>query len=183
MILSPSMTKLILLNKPYHVLSQFEDQAGRATLKDYVPIKGVYPAGRLDYDSEGLLLLTDCGKLQHRISHPNNKMAKTYYVQVENIPTEDDLDRIRQGLKLKNTSYLPAKITKIAPPELWPRTLPIRQRKLIPTCWLKITVKEGKNRQIRKMTAAIGYPTLRLIRIQIGDWHIAQLQPGQYLIT
>lgn len=175
-------SQLILLNKPFQVLSQFEDDNNRATLKKYIPIKEVYPAGRLDYDSEGLMLLTNCGKLQHKISHPNNKMSKTYWVQVEKIPTEEDLNKIRKGIQIKNHLCLGAKVKVIPPPTLWERTPPIRKRTNIPTAWLEISITEGKNRQVRKMTAAMGFPTLRLIRIKIGSWHIGNLQPGEFKI-
>lgn len=174
------MKKIIVFNKPYQVLSQFSDENNRQTLKDFIPIPDFYPAGRLDYDSEGLLILTNCGKTQHQISHPNNKMAKTYWVQVENIPQQKDLDRIRKGILIKDYLCQPAKISMIEAPQVWPRTPPIRERKSIPTSWLSITLKEGKNRQVRKMTAAMGFPTLRLIRVQIGPWQLNTLQPGEY---
>lgn len=176
-----SMTaKLILFNKPFKVLSQFEDEDNRDTLKKYIQMKKVYPAGRLDYDSEGLMLLTDCGKLQHKISHPKQKMPKTYWVQVENIPSEIDLDKIRQGLTIKGLTFKKAEIKIIDEPSIWPRKPPIRQRNKIPTCWLEIIIVEGKNRQVRRMTAAIGFPTLRLIRAKIGQWSLDDLQPGQF---
>jgi len=177
------MTKLILFNKPYQVLSQFSTDGCHPTLKEFIPIKSVYPAGRLDYDSEGLLLLTDCGKLQQSITHPKKKMTKTYWVQVEKIPYENDLNRLRQGLKVKDIRYRPAKVRLIDEPSLWLRSPPIRKRKSISTSWLEISITEGKNRQIRKMTAAIGYPTLRLVRVQIGPWQLGELQPGEYQIT
>ncbi len=172
--------KLILFNKPFQVLSQFEDTENRNTLKKYIPIKDVYPAGRLDYDSEGLMILTSCGKTQHEISNPKNKMSKTYWVQIENIPTETDLDKIRQGIKIKGHHCLPARVKIMDEPLIWERVPPIRERKSIPTCWLEISIQEGKNRQVRKMTAAMGFPTLRLIRVQIGPWQLNGLKPGQY---
>ena len=173
--------KVILFNKPFKVLSQFEDADNRDTLKKYIPVKNVYPAGRLDHDSEGLMILTNCGKLQHKISHPKNKMSKTYWVQVENIPTEKDLDKIRLGIKIKDHNCQGAKIRIIDEPQhLWLRVPPIRERRNIPTCWLEIIIKEGKNRQVRRMTAAIGFPTLRLIRAQIGDWQLDTLKPGEF---
>ena len=175
-------SNIILFNKPFQVLSQFEDTENRDTLKKYIPIKDVYPAGRLDYDSEGLMILTRCGKTQHQISNPENKTTKTYWVQVENIPTETDLEKIRQGIQIKNHHCLPARVKIIDAPSVWPRVPPIRERKSIPTCWLTLSIQEGKNRQVRKMTAAMGFPTLRLIRVQIGPWKLNNLKPGQYII-
>ncbi len=176
------MKKLIIFNKPFGVLSQFSTSDGAKTLADYIPIKDVYPAGRLDKDSEGLLLLTNDGNLQHKISHPKQKMSKHYWVQVEHIPCESDLDKIRNGIKISKHQCLPAAIKHIQPPSVWQRTSPIRERKSIPTCWLDIKIKEGKNRQVRRMTAAMGFPTLRLIRHKIGPWSLEQLQPGAYKI-
>ena len=177
------MAKLILLNKPYGVLSQFTDErtakAPRPTLAEYVGDKNVYAAGRLDQDSEGLLLLTDNGALQHQISHPQKKQAKTYWVQVEGDIKEASLQQLRQGVELKDGLTKPAQAQLIEEPKVWPRNPPVRERKLIPTSWLELTITEGKNRQVRRMTAAVGFPTLRLIRAQIGDWTLADLQPGQ----
>lgn len=174
------MAKLILLNKPYNVLSQFKDSDGRNTLADHISEPSVYPAGRLDYDSEGLLLLTDSGELQHRISHPSKKLPKTYWVQVEGIPSSEALQQLRQGVSLKDGLTRPAKAKLISePPALWPRTPPIRERANIPTQWLELTITEGKNRQVRRMTAAVGHPTLRLIRSKIGNWGLEQLRPGE----
>lgn len=177
------MTTLILFNKPYQVLCQFQDPSGRATLKDYIPYKDVYAAGRLDYDSEGLLLLTDDGKLQHQIAHPRNKLPKTYWVQVEGDPTDAQLEPLRRKIILSNHTYQGAIVRKMsAPAKLWPRVPPIRERKTIPTSWLEMTIQEGKNRQVRRMTAFIGFPTLRLIRASIGQWDLQDLQPGHYKV-
>lgn len=173
--------KIILFNKPFQVLSQFEDSENRQTLKHYISIKHIYPAGRLDYDSEGLMILTNCGKTQHKISNPKNKMRKTYWVQIEHIPTEKDLQKIRNGIQIKDHLCLPADVKLIEEPLIWQRVPPIRVRKNIPTCWLELSICEGKNRQVRRMTAAMGFPTLRLIRVKIGPWQLNQLKPGQYV--
>ena len=177
------MARLILFNKPYGVLPQFTDarsQTPRLTLSAYIDVPGVYPAGRLDLDSEGLLLLTDDGALQARIANPRFNMAKTYLVQVEGAPDEASLDQLRRGVRLKDGFTLPANVERIAQPTLWPRDPPIRFRKTVPDCWLGLTIREGRNRQVRRMTAAIGHPTLRLVRWQIGDWAIDALQPGEW---
>ncbi len=171
---------IILFNKPYNVLTQFRDQEGRPTLGDYIPLKGVYPAGRLDRDSEGLLILTDDGKLQARISHPRHKMEKCYWVQVEGIPNETALQQLREGVTLKDGKTAPATAERIDAPDLWPRTPPIRERKSVPDSWIELRIREGKNRQVRRMTAAVGYPTLRLIRVAIGNWALGDLQPGEW---
>ena len=176
---------LIAFNKPYGVLSQFTDKgtAGstRPTLSAYIDVPGVYPAGRLDRDSEGLLLLTDDGKLQARIAEPKHKMEKTYWAQVEGLPDEAALQAFRTGLDLKDGRTRPARVALIdEPPGLWERDPPIRYRKSVPDCWLEINISEGKNRQVRRMTAAIGHPTLRLIRCSIGDWTLDGLKPGEW---
>lgn len=177
------MARLLLFNKPFGVLSQFTDRGSptvRATLSDFIAVKGVYPAGRLDRDSEGLLLLTDDGRLQARIADPRFKLPKTYLVQVEGDPDNTALQPLRKGVRLKDGMTLPAEVARIDPPDLWPRDPPIRERKSIPDCWLEITIREGRNRQVRRMTAAVGLPTLRLVRWSIGDWTLAGLAPGQF---
>lgn len=175
---------LILFNKPYDVLSQFTDRstAGstRRTLSDFITVPGVYPAGRLDLDSEGLMLLTDDGALQARIADPKYKMPKTYLVQVEGDVTEAALASLRDGVVLKDGLTRPADAKRIADPQLWPRDPPIRVRKSVPDCWIKLTIAEGRNRQVRRMTAAVGHPTLRLVRWSIGDWSIDGLAPGEW---
>lgn len=177
------MALLILFNKPYGVLSQFTDrsaQPDRRTLADFIDRPGVYPAGRLDQDSEGLLLLCDYGKLQARIADPRFKTPKTYLAQVEGAPDEHSLDRLRQGVRLKDGPTRPAEAELVTSPDLWPRDPPIRVRKNIPDTWLKLTIREGRNRQVRRMTAAVGYPTLRLVRWSIGDWTLDGLAPGEW---
>lgn len=178
------MPRLLLLNKPYGMLSQFTDRgdggATRDTLSDVIAMPGFYPAGRLDRDSEGLLILTDHGPTQARIADPRFKLPKTYLVQVEGIPDQDAIDRLMRGVALKDGTTRPAQARTIDPPALWPRNPPIRERKSIPDCWLELTIREGKNRQVRRMTAAVGHPTLRLIRWQIGDWTLDGLAPGEW---
>ncbi len=174
---------LILFNKPYDVLSQFTDRGTdtkRATLSDYIDVPGVYPAGRLDRDSEGLLLLTDDGRLQARIADPRFKLPKTYLVQVEGEPSAEALDRLRRGVTLKDGVTRPAEVEAIDPPDLWPRVPPIRYRASIPDHWLRLTIREGRNRQVRRMTAAVGHGTLRLVRWSVGDWSLDGIVPGEW---
>lgn len=172
------MATIVLFNKPFNVLCQFTDKQGRCTLADYVTKDKIYPAGRLDYDSEGLVVLTDDGSLQHRISHPKAKLPKTYWVQVEGAVTDSDLTPLRSGIALNDGPCKPVKASVIEEPSLWPRTPPVRKRQNIPTSWLSLTLVEGRNRQVRRMTAALGFPTLRLIRVKVGEWSIDNLAPG-----
>jgi 23S rRNA pseudouridine2457 synthase len=176
------VSRLLLFNKPYNVLSQFTDSEGRQTLADFIDIRHVYAAGRLDKDSEGLLLLTNDGQLQDQIAHPKEKMAKSYWVQVEGDINKQALRHLARGVELKDGMTLPAKVKKISEPEnLWLRTPPVRFRKSVPTSWLELVITEGKNRQVRRMTAAVGFPTLRLIRHKIGHWQLGDLKPGHYI--
>lgn len=175
------MSRLILFNKPYGVLTQFTDANGRPTLADYIAVPGVYAAGRLDADSEGLLVLTDDGALQARIAHPRHKLAKTYRVQVEGMVTDSAIRQLATGVDLGDFRTRPCQVRQIAEPEgLWQRNPPIRHRAAIPTCWLELVLNEGKNRQVRRMTAKVGFPTLRLIRWQVGDWTLDGLSPGHW---
>ncbi len=177
------MSTIILFNKPYGVLCQFTDTQGRPTLADYIEETNVYAAGRLDRDSEGLVVLTDDGSLQHRITDPENKMEKTYWVQVERIVTDEALQTLSAGVELRDGRTLPARAARIEEPAtLWPRDPPIRARKHIPTSWLQLTLTEGRNRQVRRMTAAVGFPTLRLIRYRVGSWTIDGIASGEYVI-
>jgi len=177
------MSRLILFNKPMNVLSQFTDRGSpttRATLSDFIDVPGVYPAGRLDRDSEGLLLLTDDGKLQARIADPKFKLPKTYLVQVEGEPDDAAIRQLARGVELKDGLTRPARAERIADPHLWPRDPPVRFRKTVPDSWLRLTISEGRNRQVRRMTAAVGHPTLRLVRWSIGDWSLDGLAPGEW---
>lgn len=177
------MSQLILFNKPFDVLSQFTDAKNptpRRTLSEFIDVPKVYPAGRLDRDTEGLLVLTDDGRLQARISDPKNKMRKTYLVQVEGDPTDADLQPLRDGVVLKDGPTRPSKVQFIDPPALWTRNPPVRFRKSVPDTWLRLTISEGRNRQVRRMTAHIGFPTLRLVRWQVGDWSVEGLAPGEW---
>jgi 23S rRNA pseudouridine2457 synthase len=174
------MDRLILFNKPYQVMCQFTGDGGRSTLADFIKVPDVYPAGRLDFDSEGLLLLTNAGWLQHMIADPKYKLPKTYLVQVERMPTDQALKQLAAGVKLNDGMTRPAKVELMDEPNLWQRVPPIRERKTVPTAWLRMTITEGRNRQVRRMTAAVGHATVRLVRERIGDWAIGQLQPGEW---
>jgi 23S rRNA pseudouridine2457 synthase len=178
------VSHLILFNKPYGVLPQFTDKgtegSPRPTLSAFIDVPNVYPAGRLDLDSEGLMLLTDDGRLQAQIADPRHKMPKSYLVQVEGAVGEDALQKLRSGLKLNDGMTLPALAEAIEPPALWPRDPPIRVRKTVPDSWIRLTIREGRNRQVRRMTAAVGHPTLRLVRWSVGDWSVEGLPPGKW---
>lgn len=174
------MDQLILFNKPYLVMCQFTDDTGRETLANYIKMPNIYAAGRLDYDSEGLVVLTNAGYLQHLITDPKNKLSKSYWVQIEGTIDNASMQKLAKGVDLKDGRTLPAQVSMIEEPSIWPRVPPIRERKSIPTSWISLTIREGKNRQVRRMTAAIGYPTLRLIRYSVGPWNLKDLLPGQY---
>jgi 23S rRNA pseudouridine2457 synthase len=177
------MSRLLLLNKPYGVTCQFSAADGRRTLSDFVPVPGVYPAGRLDADSEGLVVLTDDGALQHRITDPRHKMPKTYLVQIEGEPTREALALLRGGITLNDGRTRPARVRVIDDPQLWLRDPPIRVRRAIPTRWIEMVIREGRNRQIRRMTAAVGHPTLRLVRLAVGPFTLGGLAPGEWRET
>ena len=174
------MSRLIVFNKPYGVVPQFSPHAGHRCLADYIDVPGVYPAGRLDADSEGLMVLTDQGAWQARIAAPGGKFAKTYWVQVENQPREDALAALRAGVRLRDGPTLPCEVRAIPDPGLGPRNPPIRERKAIPTAWLELTLREGRNRQVRRMTASVGLPTVRLVRVAVGPWRLDGLAPGHW---
>lgn len=174
------MSLVYLFNKPFRVLSQFTDNEQRDTLANFIDINNIYPAGRLDYDSEGLLLLTNDGKLQARIAEPKFKLEKSYWVQLEGDINDEALDRLQQGVQLKDGKTKPAKAKRINPPDVWPRNPPIRERKNQQTSWIELSITEGRNRQVRRMTAEVGFPTLRLIRFRIGQWNLDSLKPGEY---
>jgi 23S rRNA pseudouridine2457 synthase len=173
---------IVLFNKPFRVLSQFTTEGSKAVLADFIDIPGIYCAGRLDYDSEGLLVLTDDGRLQQRIANPRHAKEKSYWVQVEGIPDGRDLEKLRKGVVLRDGPTRPARVALIPPPDTWPREPPIRERRNIPTRWLDLTISEGRNRQVRRMTAHIDHPTLRLIRYRVGDWSLEDLPPGKYRV-
>lgn len=176
------MSKLLLFNKPFHVLSQFTDSEARKTLSEFIQVKGVYPAGRLDYDSEGLLLLTDDGQLQALISNPKYKLNKTYWAQVEGSATEAQCLELIEGVSLKDGPASAVSCRLMDPPNLWPRVPPIRERQSVADSWIELTINEGRNRQVRRMTAAVGLPTLRLVRAAIGDWKVTDISPGEFLV-
>ena len=177
---------IVLFNKPFNVMSQFTDNSAdaskRQTLSEFIEVPNVYPAGRLDRDSEGLLILTDNGRLQARISNPKHKTPKTYWAQVEGAPSDRDLDPLRRGITLKDGTCLPAQVDLMDPPDLWERDPPVRYRKSVPDTWISLRITEGRNRQVRRMTAAIGFPTLRLVRAAIGDWSIHGVDHGTYKV-
>ncbi len=177
----PSRRRVILFNKPYGVICQFTESGGKSTLADFIAIPDIYPAGRLDTDSEGLLLLTNDGKLQAHITDPRHKLEKTYWVQVEGAPTEEALAKLSAGVLLQDGMTQPGAARMIPAPDLWDRDPPIRVRKAIPTAWIEVTISEGRNRQVRRMTAAVGLPTLRLVRVRIGPWSLEGLAPGKWL--
>ena len=173
---------IVLFNKPFRVLSQFTTEGDKPVLADFIDIPGIYCAGRLDFDSEGLLILTDDGRLQQRIANPRYGKEKGYWVQVEGIPAGSDLEKLRKGVMLRDRPTRPARVALIAPPDVWPREPPIRERRDIPTRWLDLTLGEGRNRQVRRMTAHIGFPTLRLIRYRVGDWSLEDLPVGEWRV-